>query len=263
MKLTVLGGAAACPNPGQGSAGYLLEFDRTTWLIDCGPNTIQELRKHTKLDQIDRIFISHVHSDHTLDLVPFRYGLKYSPGMQIIRPVLMMPPGGHRFLHRVASAWAMGAEGEDGFFEDVFEIQEYDPESELIIDDIRVRFLRTNHPVPCWAMRFDQGAHSFVYLADSGPMDELVQFASGADILICEGTYPSYRDVADLTGRPHLSALEAGQIARDAGVTHFVLTHLWATAGFDRYQSEAETGAGAPIKLAEPGLQISLESSEH
>ncbi len=262
MKLTVLGGAAACPNPGQGSAGYLLEFGGTTWLIDCGPNILQELRKHTELDRIDRILISHVHSDHTLDLVPFRYGLKYAPGMKLVRPVLSMPPGGRAFLNGVANAWAMGSEGTDGFFEDVFEIVEYDPTRELTAEQASVEFMRTNHPVPCWAMRIEHGGQSVVYLADTGPQDDLLHFSRNADILICEGTYPSHVDVVDMVDRPHLSAFEAGQLARDAEVRHFVLTHLWATAGLDRYREEAKSGAGRSVRLAEPGLTINLDESE-
>jgi ribonuclease BN (tRNA processing enzyme) len=259
VKLTILGGAAACPNPGQGSSSYLLELGDSTFLLDCGPDTLQELRKHAELDQINTILISHLHADHTLDLVPLRYGLKYAPGLQPSRPKLLMPPDGTSFLHRVANAFAMGSEGSDGFFEEIFDVDEFDSEDLLEQNAARITFLQTNHPVPCWAMRFEYGEHTLVYLADTGPLESLVPFAQGADILICEGTFPVHSDVARIEDRPHLSAFEAGQIARDAGARHFILTHLWSTAGFDRYVSEATEGFGGDVSVAKPGFSIALD----
>lgn len=257
MHLTILGGAAACPNPGQGSSSYLVQLEERIWLLDCGPNTLQELRKHVEIDQIDRILVSHVHADHTVDLTPLRYGLKYAPGLRESRPALHMPPDGLRFLSSVAEAFAMGAEGAVGFFDQVFDVSEYDPATALVDGDITVRFLRTNHPVPCWAMRIESPAGSLVYLADTGPQDDLLVFASGADILICEGTYPDQQSI-DGTGpdRPHLTAFEAGELARNAGVTEFVLTHLWATAGFDRYLGAATAGYRVQVTLARPGVTV-------
>lgn len=256
MKLTVLGGAAACPNPGQGSSAYLLEVQGQRWLLDCGPNTLQELRKHVELDQIDRILISHVHADHTLDLIPLRYGLKYDPGIEGTHPGLYMPPGGITWLEGVAKAFSSGVEGPEGFFDTVFDLTEYDPEAYLTFDSVTVSFRRTNHPVPCWAMRFTSPGGTLVYLADTGPMDELVEFAANADILICEGTFPDLANVTDVAERPHLSAFEAGALARDAEVTNLVLTHLWSNAGIERYREAATTAFGKPVMIATPGLQV-------
>jgi ribonuclease BN (tRNA processing enzyme) len=259
MELTVLGGAAACPNPGQGSSSYLVKFDERFWLLDCGPDTIQELRKHAELDQIERILISHVHADHTLDLVPLRYGIKYDPGLKPARPFLHLPPDGSAFLQRVAKAFAMGTEGYEGFFEESFQITEYTPESGIEADGIKVRFLQTNHPVPCWAMRLETSSGTLVYLADSGPLEELVTFAEGADILICEGTYPDDASTPDTTDRLHLSAWEAGAIARDAGAREFVLTHVWASMGIDRYLEAATAGFGRQVTLGRPGVKVSID----
>jgi ribonuclease BN (tRNA processing enzyme) len=240
MRLTVLGGAAACPNPGQGSSAYLLDVAGQSFLLDCGPNTILELRKHREIDQVGTILISHVHSDHTLDLVPYRYGLKYIPGLSDRKIPLWMPPEGTAFLGRVANAFAMGTEGSDDFFDSLFEIHEYAHDGELSFDDVRVRLFRTNHPVPCWAMRVESSEGTLVYMADTGPQDNLVEIASGADILICEGTEVDHSKVDGIDERPHISAAEAGCIAREAGVGTFVLTHIWESLGPQNYVAAAQ-----------------------
>lgn len=258
MELVVLGGAAACPNPGQGSSSYLVKSGSENILLDCGPNTLQELRKHVDLDQIDHVVVSHVHADHTLDLVPFRYGLKYAPGLDQSRPQLHMPPTGNDFLQRVATAYSMGAETADDFWSSTFEVSEYQPEEILSLRDVQIRFLRTNHPVPCWAIRLESSAGTLVYLADTGPQESLVEFARDADILICEGTYPEL-DAGMSDDRPHLSAFEAGAIARDASAGMLILTHLWATAGLDRYLAQAAAGFGRPAMIAQPGLRVAVD----
>jgi ribonuclease BN (tRNA processing enzyme) len=256
MKLTVLGGSAACPNPGQGSSAYLLETAGQRWLLDCGPNTISELRKHIELDELDLIVISHVHSDHTIDLVPYRYGMKYVPGMTQRRIPLWMPPDGIGFLARVAAAFAVGTEGAEDFFDAVFEVQEYVPEHGLEQEGVSVQFFPTNHPVPCWAMRIESSEGVLVYLADTGPQDNLVDIARDADIFIGEGTVLDDSDVEGITDRPHISAFEAGTIAREAGVDQFVLTHYWADLGPERYLKAAEKAFRGPVILAKPGVTV-------
>lgn len=257
MELIVLGGSAACPNPGQGSSSYLLKTRDETILIDCGPNTLLELRKHVEIDQLDRIIISHVHADHTLDLVPLRYGLNYAPAILPNRPLLQVPPESCVFLQRVANAFSMGTEKVEGFWESVFDVVEYDPDATITKGDMQIRSMRTNHPVPCWAMRFESSEGTLVYLADTGPLDGLVKFAKDADVLICEGTYPEL-EPGQNRDRPHLSAFEAGLIGREAGAGELILAHMWATAGFDRYQSAAESSFGRSVRLAAPGLRMSV-----
>ena len=46
MIVTVLGGSAAGPNTGAGCAGFLLQEQSTAVVLDLGPDTIGELRKH-------------------------------------------------------------------------------------------------------------------------------------------------------------------------------------------------------------------------
>jgi ribonuclease BN (tRNA processing enzyme) len=258
VKLTVLGGAAACPNPGQGSSSYVLEGRRTRLLLDCGPNTISELRRHVELNEIDAIIISHVHADHTLDLVPYRYGLKYMPGLASRTVDLWAPPDSAKFFERVACAFAMAGEGPETFFTDVFTVAEYSDETPLEIGEFRIEFFRTNHPVPCWAQRISSPDGLFVYLADSGPQANLVDIARGADIFVAEGTLIDTAGFPDDDHRLHITAFEAGSIAREAGVKHFVLTHLWSAIGFDRYCAEAKQGFGGDLVIAKPGLVVEI-----
>src|SRR5215510_9551479 len=126
MRLTVLGGAAAWPNPGQGCSSYLVSVGDSRVVVDCGPGTLPELRKHVDYQSVDAVIVSHCHSDHVLDLVPFRYGLLYGPTPLTRRIELWLPPGGVEVLRRLASA-LNGGEDVDSYWQRAFEIREYDP----------------------------------------------------------------------------------------------------------------------------------------
>jgi ribonuclease BN (tRNA processing enzyme) len=257
MQLTVLGGSAASPGPGQGCSGYIVAADDYRVVLDTGPNTLGELRKHLTLAQIDGLVMSHLHSDHTLDLVPLRYGLKYGPGAHHQKIPLWLPPGGLEFLKRLADAFAIGAESQDSFFSDVFELAEYDPARELKLGPFAIIFKATRHFVPCWAMRLTTGEKSLVYLADTGPYDPLPAFARDADLLICEATLPAgHENSGENTG--HLTARQAGKVAELSRARCLLLTHMWSE--FDENDSvrAAAEGYGGPILVAKPGLLIDV-----
>ena len=93
--VTVLGGSAASVGVGQGCAGYLARFGETRIVLDLGPGTLQELRKHTDFRALDAVVISHLHVDHMLDVVSMRFSLAYNPVKPEQRTPLWLPPGGH------------------------------------------------------------------------------------------------------------------------------------------------------------------------
>lgn len=256
MRLTVLGGAAACPNPDQGCSSYLVEADGVKILLDCGSDTLSALRSVTDFRSIETIVISHIHSDHTLDLVPYRYGLKYAPSGPSHQIPLWMPPGGREFLRSLAQAFSTNTAEMDSFF-DVFAIQEYDPTQTAEIGPFVLRFHRNHHFIPCWAIRLKVGGSSLVYLSDTGPDKTLIDFSRDADLLICEGTHLEEPAGVPAAEMGHITARQAGEIAAAAGVRKLLLTHLWAELDFDQYRQEAES-AFSPVVIAQPKLVIEV-----
>lgn len=79
MRLTVLGGSAAGPNPGQGCSGDLVQSGPTGVVLDPGPGTLPELQKHVDYREIDAVVLTHLHADHWLDVVAPRFALTYNP----------------------------------------------------------------------------------------------------------------------------------------------------------------------------------------
>jgi ribonuclease BN (tRNA processing enzyme) len=225
-------------------------------VLDLGPDTLLELRKHADFRTLDGIIISHLHIDHTLDLLALRYLLKYNPIQSRGRIPLWMPPGGRAMLDRIASA-LIHDEDEGHFFEATFAIADYDPNDCLKIRDFSISFKPTVHYIPCWASRVSTGdpGEDLVYTADTSPAANLASFAKGAAVLIAESTLPGDGKVPP-EERGHQTAAEAAQLAADADVDVLVLTHMWEEYGFDAYLADAQIRFGGTVELAKPGLRV-------
>ena len=265
MELTILGGSAAAPNGGDASAGYLVTSGATTILIDCGSGVVSQLRARAEAHALSGAVISHLHSDHTLDLVALRYALQYAPYSGERRPVpLHLPPGGIAFLERLGAVFQAGNEVGQDFWGEVFTLREYGAEAvgdgALAIGGLTVRFASMAHYIPAWALRVADGAgRALTYSADTGPQAPLAQFAEGSDLLLCEATLLEQPPGQDPAGYGHLTAAEAGRIATEAGVGRLVLTHLWEELGFDRYLADARAHFAGPVERARAGATFSVE----
>ncbi|MCS6803209.1 MAG: MBL fold metallo-hydrolase [Chloroflexota bacterium] len=252
MELIVAGSSAAVPAPGDACAAYLLRLPGLTIVIDCGPGALSHLLAEVTLGEIAAILISHFHPDHYLDLVPLRYALRY--GGSGARPRLYLPPGGRDFL----ASLGVALRGAPDFFAAVFDLAEYDPAAALTLGPLSVRFFRTRHDVPTYAMRIE-GSAVVVYSADTAFDPALGDFAAGADLFLCEATLPA--EHGPVQKGNHLLAAEAGTLGRAAGADRLVLTHFWP--GFDRtlFAREAAETFGAVPELAAPGRRFSVRPS--
>lgn len=257
MRLTILGGSAAGTNTGQGCSGYLVESAAASVVLDLGPGTLQELRKHANFRTLTAIVISHMHVDHIADLLALRFALAYNPVSPPAPVPLWLPPGGHVLLTALAAVF-----GDNNnpamFFGTVFTVREYDPSDGLELGDLRLSFTPTVHFVPCWAIRVaapGSSAGDLTYTADTGPAADLTTFAFGSHLLVAEATHVDTPTTAD-DDRGHLSAAEAGRLATSIHAEVLVLTHLWEEFGFESYRARAAAAFTGRLEIARPGLHL-------
>lgn len=223
--------------------------------MDLGTGTFPELRRHVDFRTIDAVVLSHLHLDHTLDVLALRYALAYNPVSPRRRLPLWLPPGGLDFLDRLALALSDPTESNRYF--SVFDAREFDPEVALYIGELHLRFQPTVHYIPCWATRFSNGGgRDLVYTADTGPTSDLVPFSQGSSVMIAEGSEWGMSQ-EPVTSRGHLTPSEAGTLARNAEVNVLILSHLWAENDPLTAVHEAETAFGGKVILATPGFRLS------
>lgn len=262
MRLTVLGGSAASPNTGAGCAGFLVQRGETSIVLDLGPGTLQELRRHADFRTLSAVVISHMHVDHVLDLIALRHALAYNPASPPGPVPVWLPPGGAAMLAEITAPFDRC--DDPGTFTSTITVQEYDPTQPLQIGDLEVRFQRTVHILPAWAMRVLAPEGDLGYTADGGPTSDWGQLLHGVRVLIAEATLlePGERPIAQ---RGSLTAAEAGDLGHQSGAETLLLAHMWEERGFAAAQAEAATSFTGNIVLAQPGLGISWndETPDH
>lgn len=255
-QLTVLGGSAAGIGTDQGCSGYLLDIDGTTIVLDLGPSTLIELRKHTDFRKLDGIVISHLHMDHVLDLFILRFMLKYNPIKPDRKLSLYLPPEGLAFMAKAAELWATDGDDIDTYFTDVFEMIEYDPEQSLTIGSVTITFAPTVHIIPCWAMRVHPAdGEDLVYTADTGSDADLDAFAKDAAVIIADSA--ATKDAPEEVKRTiHCDAEAVAGLAARADAQHLVLSHQWEELDPMENASIAREAFLGRISIGQPGLTV-------
>lgn len=248
LTLTPLGTSPAWYNPGEAMTGFLLEVNGFRLLLDCGAGVISRyLAAFGTEAPIDAIVISHTHADHVVDLVPLKYGIEYGGlGSWRKHTQLWLPPGAHDRLRRLVSAW----DGPADFFSSIFNVRDYHPGTMFDIGPFSADSFEVRHYIESFAVRLRTNGATLGYSSDLGPpFNGLDEFFGGVDLLLCEATLADAGDES-ADARGHLSAKEAGELARAAGARSLLLTHVPVEVDPEQSLAKARAAFGGPVALA-------------
>ncbi|TNV69439.1 MBL fold metallo-hydrolase [Trichococcus shcherbakoviae] len=213
MELTILGCMGGYPTKDVGTTAYLLTSDDFRLLIDVGSNALLSLEHHLDPLDLDALILTHYHADHIADLGVLQYTFQLKePAEGKAKKVL--PIYGHT---------------ESEFFRllemtGVSEGIAYAPDETLELGPFRIRFLKTIHPVPCYALRIEEIATGkvFVFGADSAYLPAFVPFVKDADLFMADANLFNGNE----RHHAHMTAGEVAAIAEEAAVKQLILTHL-------------------------------------
>jgi ribonuclease BN (tRNA processing enzyme) len=249
ILLTLLGTGTPAPRAHRAGSSYLVAGEEQRMLVDCGPGCVQRLlQKGVPLTSISRLFLTHLHYDHCVDLaqlvlVRWDQGAGRIPELEIIGPT-----GTRRMVDLLF--------GEAGVFgpdlaartrhpasQEVYEMRggqlpRHRPAPQVreiadvdLVRDERwtVRAAQVVHCEPqltTLAYRLEMAGRALTFSADTSPTPRLTELARGSDVLVhmCHflnrpGNDP--RETASCSGH-----LDAARTARDAGVRKLVLVHI-------------------------------------
>lgn len=280
-RLVILGskGGPAIRPGGPSPTSHLLELGGRRIVVDCGLGVTRGLvDAGMSLKDLDLIFITHLHSDHVLELGALIHTAWTAGLMTPIR--IFGPPGTEHVWRNFARALDFDIEtriADEGRpdIRALVVVEQFGPGQVLGEGDLSVSALRVEHPpvIDTFALRFDAAEKSVTFSADTAFFPPLVDFAHGSSVLVHEAMLAEGVDrLVARTGNgarlkehllaSHSMAQEAGRIASDAGVARLVLGHLIPAddpeigegAWLDAVR---ETYAGA-VTVARDGLSIAL-----
>jgi ribonuclease BN (tRNA processing enzyme) len=242
VLLGTKGGPAVRPG-GPWPTSSLLEIEGRTIVVDCGLGVTRALTDAgVALKGLDLILVTHLHSDHLLELGPLLH-TAWAAGLAT--PVSVFGPAGtghywRQFLQSMEFdiEIRIGDEGRPDI-RDLVSVEEFSEGQVFQEDGLEISALRVEHPpvTDCYALRFDAGARAIVFSSDTAYFPALADFAKGVDILVHEAMLEEGVDrLVARTGNgarlkehllaSHTFAADAGRIATEADVRHLVLNHL-------------------------------------
>jgi len=230
-----------------------LQTGAATILLDLGCGALGKLQLAASIADLDAIVVSHMHADHFFDLVPLRYGLKYVRRLSERMP-LWLPRGGRETLEGLRKI--IGRDDNVDFFEGVFAIREYDAAEAIAIGDVRLTFCATRHYVDAFSIRADCNGASLTYSADTAPSPAVAEHARESTIFLCEASLGLGTEEGE---RGHMSAREAGEMARRADAGRLVLTHYPAAAEPAALVAAARENFSGPVECAVDGRELPVE----
>jgi len=256
MIVTVLGSGTCVPSIERSSCAVMLEVSNTRLLIDSGPGTMRRLlRTNTTIFDVDYIFYSHFHPDHTAELVPFLFATKY-PDMSQRQTLLTIVAavGFKDFFAGLKTVYGQWIELDPGLVE-ILQMSNHSSDLRRL-KDFTVQSAPVEHNPESIAYRVtNTGGRSVVYSGDTDYSENLIELSKDADLLICESALPD-----DYRIKGHLTPSLAGDIATRAGVRKLVLTHFYPECDQTDIEQECRKTYAGPLVLAEDLMRIKIGS---
>lgn len=237
----MLGSSASCAGPGQACAGHYLEAGGARILFDCGNGVLANLGRLENPISLDAVFLTHNHPDHYADIYCLQSMIRYAPEGPV-GPIPLYVAGA--LFERMQCL--LSERGAREFAEAFVPVQLVDGET-IEIGDVRVTPYAVMHTAPTFALRAEVDGTSLCYTSDTSPGDHTLRAAKDVDLLIAEATLPE-----EFAGAaPHLTAVEAGQLARDAGARALALVHIWPTNNREEMARLASEAYGGQVVVAQ------------
>jgi ribonuclease BN (tRNA processing enzyme) len=258
----------------------LIRMDGLTVLVDAGLGATRGIcDAGVPLTGLDAIIVTHLHSDHYLELGPLIH-TAWTAGLK--RPIPVYGPDG------LAEYWR-GFQASMAFDIDLRLRDEGRPAFAPLLDlrpmtgasldlgPVSVSLMRNDHPPieDSYALRFDGAQHRITLSGDTAPMHAMAKFAHDSDLLIHEAMLTAGIEallarigngddrLRQHLFRSHTPAAEAARIAEAAGTKRLALHHLVPCDDpdftDDDWRAECEGLYTGALFIGTDGLEIELD----
>jgi ribonuclease BN (tRNA processing enzyme) len=252
VEITVVGSGTVVPRVSRHQSCVVVRAEEEALFFDLGSGAVRGML-HTGIDpfDVDRVFFTHFHPDHTVDIVPLLFAIKYGTEEERERPLTLYGPEPFEdFFGGVADVWGEWMLGD--YPTEIRELAHTCP-SPLTLPGLRVSWAPAEHRPESIAYRLEGENGSFVYTGDTEYAESVVELAKGAHTLLIECSFP---DDAPVPG--HLTPGGVASIAREAGVERVVLTHIYPSADALDLTREVGRGFEGEVLVAEDGLEFNV-----
>jgi len=245
MELVLLG--TGCPKVDYKRFGpsNLIQTKRAKILVDCGSGITQRLDQlKVSTSDIDALFLTHLHSDHVVDLYQLIISSWHS---YRVKPwAIYGPKGTKKFVKNIMSAWKdermqrINYEARSSTQAFKIIVKEFKLKGNLKIKDLKITYFEVDHkPVKhAFGFNFLNKNKKLTISGDTRPCENIMKYAQNADVLLHEvfidgelketNKMRSRRTLHNVRSYHTPSSL-LGKIAKLTNCKKLVLTHLVPT----------------------------------
>ena len=193
MELTLLG--TGCPKVDYKRFGpaNLISTKMTKILVDCGSGVTQRLDQiNISTADIDALFLTHLHSDHVIDLYQLIISSWHSYRTKPWK--VYGPKGTKKFVSKIMSAWQdermQRIQYENRSSTKAFNIivKEFSTSGTIKIKDLKIKYFEVDHkPVPfAYGFCFLKNNKKLTISGDTRPCENIMKFGLFSDVLLPE-----------------------------------------------------------------------------
>src|SRR5215210_5678552 len=189
MHITVVGSGTVVPNLERRQSCVVVRAGGQTFVFDLGSGALRGMLC-SGLDPfaVDRIFFTHLHPDHTVDVVPLLFAINYGAPEKRTRPLYVTGPEPFlRFWGSVMEVWGKWMTGDHATL--VSELP-HECRSPIDLADCRLSWAPAEHRRESIAYRLDSAGSTFVYTGDTAYTESVVELARGLATLLIECSFP-------------------------------------------------------------------------
>lgn len=208
----------------------LLKIKDTYIVFDTGPGSLRQLffANVTYLD-IDQIYYSHFHPDHSLDLVSILFAMRYSEPKRT-KPLSVTGPTGLKAFHKGLLA----------VFGETLMPKSYDlhlkeiDNGEMTCDDWKIMVKPLQHSLHSIGFRIEtKDGKTLACSGDTDYCDGIIKLANKVDTLLLECSFPDDKKVEG-----HLTPRLCAQIAKESQCDRLILSHFYPVCDTGRNENK-------------------------
>jgi ribonuclease BN (tRNA processing enzyme) len=273
-QVVVLGTGTPNADPERSGPAVAVVVNDRAYLFDAGPGLVRRASAAQRAGvaalrqpNLDVVFLTHLHSDHTLGLPD----LMFSPWvLERTAPLRVFgPPGTFGMVASLLSAYKedirVRLDGGEPSNKTGWKSEARDIEPGFVYRDSNVTVTAFAVPHGAWTHAFGYRIQTrdrvIVISGDTGPSEEIVQQCNGCDVLVHE-----VRSHEKLATRPpdwqryhsafHTSTLELGRLAERAKPKLLVLYHqlYWGASDDDLLREVRSVYSGPVVSAKDLGV---------
>ncbi|MCP4685060.1 MAG: MBL fold metallo-hydrolase [bacterium] len=252
-SITILGSSSGMPQPDRACSGYLLKTGDSLSLFDCGSGVVSSfLRCGFDPIKLDRVFISHTHSDHVSDLtllIQTLHGRSSGRKLEIylpeefVAPFAAYLPAVYLPPQRLRLDLEIIGFSEGTVFSGDLHVSAVPNSHQAKLRDEMKRLGFANKG-QSFSFRIEIGEKSVLYSADLGSFADIRDHLEDVDYVIVETTHVDLQEILD-----H---------ARQSTVGAYVLTHLGNSEEVAVLRQQVKDSGLKNMLIAEDGLRLEI-----